>query len=159
MGPDRIEGDQPPFTPLRSPQRRPQAPHLKSKFLAVTSKKDRSHHWRRKTQGRSQRSRGGSTPRLKHERLQATQLELCQDAQTPHRKRKNSSGPHEGLRRLHFSNGEDSSSKVTSSSSTNSSTKSSRCSATARSKLPIKSPALSAEVMSAMMRYCTIANK
>jgi 2-keto-3-deoxy-L-rhamnonate aldolase RhmA len=26
---------QPPFTPLRSPQRRPQAPHPKSKFLAA----------------------------------------------------------------------------------------------------------------------------
>ncbi|MEK6231509.1 MAG: hypothetical protein N2A42_06625 [Luteolibacter sp.] len=29
-----IENEQPPFTPLRSPQRRPQAPHPKSKFLA-----------------------------------------------------------------------------------------------------------------------------
>ena len=27
--------DQPPFSPLRSPQRRPQAPHPKSKFLAA----------------------------------------------------------------------------------------------------------------------------
>ena len=27
--------EHPPFTPLRSPQRRPQAPHLKSKFLAI----------------------------------------------------------------------------------------------------------------------------
>ncbi len=30
-----IENEQPPFTPLRSPQRRPQAPHPKSKFLAA----------------------------------------------------------------------------------------------------------------------------
>ena len=29
-------GDQPPFSPLRSPQRRPQAPHPKSKFLGVS---------------------------------------------------------------------------------------------------------------------------
>jgi hypothetical protein len=30
---------QPPFTPLRSPQRRPQAPHPKSKFLAAASQR------------------------------------------------------------------------------------------------------------------------
>ena len=32
-----IENEHPPFTPLRSLQRHPQAPHAKSKFLAATA--------------------------------------------------------------------------------------------------------------------------
>jgi hypothetical protein len=36
---------QPPFTPLRSPQRRPQAPHLKSKFLGASQSPER-RGWR-----------------------------------------------------------------------------------------------------------------